>query len=364
MPDIAKINAVAIADIEKVDGILAANIAKVNGLTFTDPSINPDAPTSGFLFTYSGAAAAYSVRQLNNNAPYVLRVRRVTGTGNTGNDDEADVKFDTTLTEPAISLDSPVNNFSAGGSNATTLGEFLNVGTVGSTTYSDADSLSPNTAEAYVDAWYDLTGNQNHAEQGTPSAQPQIHYGTVDTDLILENGKPAIEVTASNNQGLAFTPFTINFSDFTAYAVAKFFSDTGAESKVLVLNGYDITRPDIEFRENTVSICVDEFQLGTSTVRAFLNDITFTSSHSQQLHMVTGTNGYVDGSDQGTFTNSGTDADITPYFAGVCSYDYNKDRNSHQRTQEVVIWTTDQDDAGNRTGIDTNIDDYYAIPGM
>ena len=34
MPDISKINAVAVADIEKLDSILAANIEKVNGLTF------------------------------------------------------------------------------------------------------------------------------------------------------------------------------------------------------------------------------------------------------------------------------------------------------------------------------------------
>ncbi|MFZ9048875.1 MAG: hypothetical protein ACO20Y_08855, partial [Poseidonia sp.] len=81
-----------------------ASILDINGITVTDPGINPTAPTSGLLFTYPGAAVAYSVRQLNNNAPYVLRVRRVTGTGNTGNDDEADVKFDTTLTDPTISL--------------------------------------------------------------------------------------------------------------------------------------------------------------------------------------------------------------------------------------------------------------------
>ena len=81
-------------------------------------------PTSGLLFDYPDAAAAYSVRQLANTAPLSMRVRRDTA-GGTGDDDEADVLFDFTLTDPTISLDSRINNASAGVA-STTLGEFLN----------------------------------------------------------------------------------------------------------------------------------------------------------------------------------------------------------------------------------------------
>lgn len=164
-----------------------ASVAEIDGLTV--PTGAPAVPSP---------AAAYSVRLLDSAVGVptytgaAMRIRRVTGTGNTGNDDEADVAFDTSLTEPTISLDSAVSNFSAGGSNATTLGQFLNVGTVGGTTYTDADSLAPNTAAAYVDEWKDQSGNANHATQGTPSNQPQIHSGLASTDLILENGKPAL----------------------------------------------------------------------------------------------------------------------------------------------------------------------------
>jgi hypothetical protein len=161
-------------DISELNGTAIDSVAEFDGLTVTAAA--PAVPSP---------AAAYSVRLLDSAVGVssytgaAMRVRRVTGTGNTGNDDEADVAFDTSLTEPTISLDSAVSNFSAGGSNATTLGQFLNVGTVGGTTYTDADSLAPNTAAAYVDEWKDQSGNANHATQGTPSNQPQIHSGTV-----------------------------------------------------------------------------------------------------------------------------------------------------------------------------------------
>ena len=85
-----------------------ASVAEIDGLTI-----------SGGAPAVPSPAAAYSVRLLDSAVGIssytgaAMRVRRVTGTGNTGNDDEADVAFDTSLTEPTISLDSAVSNFSA-----------------------------------------------------------------------------------------------------------------------------------------------------------------------------------------------------------------------------------------------------------
>jgi len=189
MPDISKINAVAVADIEKLDSILAANIEKVNGLTF------PAAQ--------AGSAAAYSVRLLDSllGTTYTgaaMRVRRETA-GGAGDDDEADIAFDTSLTDPTISLDSAISNASTGVT-ATTLGQFINVGTVNGTTYTNPDSLTV-TASCFADEWKDQSGNANHASQSTFGSQPQIHSGTVDTDLILENGKPALSAAGNTSAG-------------------------------------------------------------------------------------------------------------------------------------------------------------------
>ena len=186
MADISKINAVALANIAKLDAVLAANIAKVNGLVFT-------AAAGEFLLdTYTGAAAAYSVRRLATSATVLLRVRRDTA-GGTGDDDEADVAYDS---NNILSLDSAISNASVAVT-ATTLGQFLNVGTVGGTTYTNPDSLTV-TASCFVDTWYDQAGS-NDATQATESAQPQIHDGTVNTDLITENGKPALQYDGSDD---------------------------------------------------------------------------------------------------------------------------------------------------------------------
>ena len=157
-----------------------ASIAEINGLTI---------PSSGGGFTGlldetygSGAAAAYSTRRLASATTVLLRVRRVTGTGNTGNDDEANFKFDTATDD--LTLSSPIDD--AGSSSATNLGQFLNA-----TGYTDADSLG-SPADGFVDTWTDQSGNSNNAEQNTPGSQPQIFDSSSPTDLIKENGKPAI----------------------------------------------------------------------------------------------------------------------------------------------------------------------------
>ena len=112
-----------------------ASVAEIDGLT-----ISSGPAFTGLLDTYTGAAAGYSVRQLKSGVTVAMRVRRDTA-GGTGDDKEADVAFDTSLTDPAISLDSAISNASVGVT-ATTLGQFLNVGTVNGTTYTNPDSLT------------------------------------------------------------------------------------------------------------------------------------------------------------------------------------------------------------------------------
>jgi len=104
-----------------------------------------DAPTSGLLATYTGAAAAYSVRQLSDKAVIALRIRR------DSDDEETNIGFD-----------------SNGDLDTTAISDFCS------------------TANGFVTRWWDQSTNGNHADQATDAIQPQIYNGTAVIKAIFE----------------------------------------------------------------------------------------------------------------------------------------------------------------------------------
>ncbi len=196
-------------DISELNGTAINNVAEFDGLTVTEAVVGPT------------PSVAFSLRQLPTTyglslySGVVVRVRRETA-GGTGDDDEADISFDTSLTTPAISLDSSVSNASSGVT-ATTLGQFLNVGTVGGTTYTNPDSLT-GTAEGLVVTWKDQSSNSYHATNSTQAEQPQIHTGLSSTDLNQEGGKPCIQFKSTGSR-LFFT--TVSTTTYALLSVSK-----------------------------------------------------------------------------------------------------------------------------------------------
>ena len=131
-----------------------------------------DAPTSGLLADYTGAAAAYSVRQLSDKAVIALRVRR------DSDDEEINIGFDAN-------------------------------GDLDSQAISDFCS----TANGYVTRWWDQSTEGNHADQATDTSQPQIYDGTA---VITENGKPAVEFASDY---IATPAFSTPISQPTTYFI-------------------------------------------------------------------------------------------------------------------------------------------------
>jgi len=339
LADISKINAVALANIAKLDAVLAANIAKVNGLVFT-------AGAAFLLDTYTGAAAGYSVRRLATSATVLLRVRRDTA-GGTGDDDEADVAYDS---NNIVSLDSAISNASVGVT-ATTLGQFLNVGTVGGTTYTNPDSLTV-TASCYVDTWYDQAGS-NDATQATETSQPQIHDGTVNTDLITENGKPAVQFDGSaswmqssgfgtgitryvthvanvNGDGTGYENvwiFLTNTSPWTTGDFMQYYSITPASGSILNFNP--------AARDLSGSSAIDQQRLGTF------------------VSLAAGTEFFIDGTSEDSATAT------APELEDRLSIGQFQGNFAYMKFQEMVVWNSDE--SSNRTGIETNINSEYLI---
>lgn len=303
MPDIAKINAVAIADIEKVDGILAANIEKVNGLTI--PS------AAAFLLdVYSGATGAWSTRRLNSNyTGACMRVREDSG------DTEADIGFDSNGDLDTAAL-------------ATHCG----------------------SANGYVKTWYGQessggTGSGTDATQTTKATQPQIYNGTSE---LTDNGKPAL---VFNGDKFPLS-LTLDAGECSVFMVGQYATTTG-NRMMLSLGGsspywfhYAV---NLEYRTGYGSAALAtklsnsaQLQyLWTSIVGSTQGDFRSYRNTSPTIPAsVTRTTG--------TLPNTNTGIGFWQTWG-----------NHNGPIQEIVIYGSDQ--SGNRTGIQTNINGHFSI---
>ena len=312
MPDISKLNAVAIGDIEKVDALATSSISKVDGITLPVGSINPDAATSGFLFTYPNAGGAYSVRQLNNNANTALMVRRAS------DDATANIGFD------------------------------------GSGDLAVADIASHcGTSDGFVEYWYDQTGLQNHAQQTNTAIQPQIYDGA--TQSVFEEGstgneKPTLKFLWSGS-GLLPT------LGFTSLDVQGAF--TVCRPETLVVGGANC----VIGQANLVGLAAAG-ESGGRTARAFTNsgtlNITALGALTDQCFLAfnsDGTNGSLEYNGANEVTG-GAQA-MTVDAIGATRVGAVTTLRLQGNAQEIILYETDQ--TSKRTGIETSVNGYFNI---
>ena len=257
-------------------------------------------PTSGLLSTYTGAAAAYSVRQLANTAALSMRVRR-------SNDDAE-----------------------------------INIGFNGS---GDLDTSAIAThcgsANGYVVTWYDQSGNTNNATQSTGGSQPQIYNGSA---VITENGKPTLDF--ANDQ----LDTTISLTSNQTIATVVTSHVEGIET--LLSSGSTVA---MGRTSNNKAFFQSRVQGDTDNLYG-----TY-ASNTQQLHFVyrnsvTGSNsfGRINGSEEalninGTGTVSGTFRIGQLHIAGYFFDGF---------VQEMILWN---DQSSNKAAIETDINDYFSI---
>jgi hypothetical protein len=264
-------------------------------------------PTSGLLATYTGAAAAYSVRQLANTAALAMRIRE------DGTDTETDIGFDSNgdLDTAAISSHCGANN-------------------------------------GYVVTWYDQSGEQNDATQATTGSQPQIYNGTA---VLTVNSKPAVSFDGSNDELRSGVRLSVTAISVTT--VQKFDSTGGGQVSVnpSEASGAQLYMPynnpsgtfRYTYRTSTVTstattnqMAADQFmndQAGTDVVQFFENGTQVGSDISQSSG--TSTNDLT----LGNFSGGGFNADC--------------------HIQEVIVWEAGMED--DRTGIQSNVNTYFSI---
>ena len=198
-------------------------------------SIMPKAAASTplLLDTYSGASAAYSVRKLRSAyTGYAMIIRRTISATTVA----CGVSFDA---NNGVSLDSPIT-ITFGSSSATKLGEFVKA-----SGYANPDSLV-SAVSAFVNTWYDQSGNSNNFTQSVAVSQPRI----VNTGVLELN---SLKATVNSNVGSLIGMIATGAVGKTIFTVAKVDTQTtinylsgglfynGSFAGVNGLGGYDGT---------------------------------------------------------------------------------------------------------------------------
>jgi hypothetical protein len=255
------------------------------------------------LDTYTGAAAAYSVRLLRTAyTGDAIRIRE--DSGNT----ETDIGFDGNgdLDTAAIASHCGANN-------------------------------------GYVVTWYDQSGNGNDATQSTTTQQPQIYNGTA---TITENGKPTIEFDGSDD--FLDSALTVSTTDIAVSSVQKFNSIAGNQVSITIS----------EAISNQLYMLWNDSSNNWKLFYKSTQDVTADTNQNLIGFYTDGTSTYYykNGATLGTaYTasslSSGDPVRIGRWSGGGYATDL--------KCQELIIWQSDQ--SSNRSGIESNVNNYFSI---
>ena len=281
----------------------------------------------------SGALSAYQtgIKQV----PFTY-----TGTGT--------LTFDLTLNSGSLRVDDggSLKLFTSSGSQSITLTnpsklEF-NAYNLGFDGIIDNISFIPTNVDGYVTTWYDQAGS-NDATQGTASSQPKIVDAGV---LVEENGNPAIQFDLVNDINL-FASTSAFSQPNTIFALGTVDSITGNGQAIL----------DGITSRNLIGISdTGKYQLFAGTSLTSTNNATTNQNLYSALFDGVNSSLYVNevqeisgnvGSNSLDDIRIGNDANL-----GVTG-------SWNGNIQELIIYPSDQ--SSNRTNIETNINDYYAI---
>jgi len=255
------------------------------------------------LDDYSGASAAYSLRLLDSTySGNAIKVRRAS------DNTEQDIGF----------VDNELDTSSL---------ETFCSGTAG-----------------YVTTWYDQSGNGNDVTQSTAAQQPQIVVGG---STIVEGTKPAFDFLTGGNF-IGATGYS--FTDFAAFTVMH--SDTNSSYPISCQSSNNTG-----WRQHIVNATTFRSRMFGVNIDA---SVTTSEDYTLLSTLSYGNNGYtfVDGVQEATASVTPT-ADTSANLEVGSSTSVSSTTFYNGRMQEVVVYDSDQ--STNRSGIETNINDFYSI---
>lgn len=290
------------AGVKEYSGADLNTISRLSGVSNVLSKINgvEVSPATLLLDTYTGAAAAYSVRKLDKDyTGNCMKVRRVSDSA------EADIGFDSNG-----ELDTAAIATHCGGSNG------------------------------FVSVLYDQSGNSNNATQSTASQQPQIYNGSA---VLTENGKSAIQFQAAGGSNTIHLELTTQQSINTMFSVATAGSNTNYNYITWYNSGVDGFLHGAGSSRN-----LGLYDGGTRVLSG--NDNTQALGYFR----LNGTK-YDVGRDGGAVTLLGGGIGAIPMEEIARS----NGANQVEFLQELIVYGSDQ--SSNRSGIETNINTYFSI---
>jgi hypothetical protein len=201
--------------------------------------------------------------------------------------------------------------------------------------------------DGFVSKWYDQSGNDNHATQGTAASQPKI----VDGGVLVTNdeGNPAIQ---------GATGKSFNLSAITGFEdVSVFFVGT-VPSTFQALTGWSSNLHMIRFGPSNWEFVANLTDPGNMDFNLALTEGDTT------LFNFTRSSGTVTGYTNSVASDTTSNANSNPFglnrlFKRGVGNDFN---DYLGKAAELIIYPSDQ--SANRTAIEANIGETYGITGI
>jgi len=280
------------------------------GKSYADLAGGGGTPFVGLLDTYSGAAAAYSLRQLSSTySGNAIKVRRASDNA------EQDIAFSNNELDTAT-----LESFASG-------------------------------TDAFVTTWYDQSGNGYNLTQSTASEQSKI---VASGSTILEGGKPCVDYNINSYSA------SYEMSDDSNFLISMVFrvdvqNQNNPRYLALVSSSVNLQvghNLDSKYfiRKDSVSTITNN----AYTTNGGQNLLSWGASSNSLYFGLNGSN--VAFSNNGAPTADSVQGNGVTLFKG---YEPNCYYAQEGTIQELIIYEVDE--STNQSGIETNINDFYSI---
>ncbi len=226
----------------------------------------------------------------------------------------------------------------------------LRVNAIGNVDFVLSDvSITAIQSSGHVTTWYDQSGNDNHATQGTAASQPKI----VDGGVLVSDG---VDFDGASTQLSTASPI-LTSDTFYCASVLKHSTGTSASGNEIIFGQYDASSSGRWFVFVNTSF---QLRFGSNATDPIAGNFIDPLSASATLISATATNNLATLYSNGNSTTSDAYSGFSPALIPFTIGKPNSNNNSVNGTiSEIIIYNSDQ--SSNREAIETNINNHYDI---